>query len=244
MSGNNVEVVLSELKSAGIRGTVQHRGKHLAVRFSANGRDFQFFTAATPSDVRAVYNERAEIRRMLRTILAEAPVEAGFSPMISVMDSEAFVSSRDVAQAFDKRHDNVLRDIDNLLKNIDSSDVRDGLFRQTLAPDAQGIMRRSFDVTRDGFALLAMGFTGAKAIKFKLAYMQAFNAMERALHRSAGSLEAQEALARLAQLQGEVEALTDIVLSLPIPTPATVLKNRPKQFVRPSVVRKMRRYLS
>ncbi|MBP2150103.1 phage regulator Rha-like protein [Xanthobacter flavus] len=40
---------------------------------------------------------------------------------------------------------------------------------------------RSFDMTRDGFTLLAMGFTGAKALKFKLAYIAEFNAMEEAL---------------------------------------------------------------
>ena len=37
---------------------------------------------------------------------------------------------------------------------------------------------RAFDMTRDGFTLLAMGFTGAKALRFKKAYIQAFNAME------------------------------------------------------------------
>lgn len=43
---------------------------------------------------------------------------------------------------------------------------------------------RAFDITRNGFTLLAMGFTGAKALKFKLAYIAEFNAMEGALKAS------------------------------------------------------------
>lgn len=42
-----------------------------------------------------------------------------------------------------------------------------------------------FFVTRDGFTLLAMGFTGAKAMQFKVAYIEAFNAMERTIKESA-----------------------------------------------------------
>lgn len=249
MSHNEcVEAILSELGERGIKGRVEHRGKHLAVKFSANGRDFQYFTASTPSDVRSIHNERADIRRMLRSIEAEAPAEADARPLLSVMDGEAFVNSREVAEAFAKRHDHVLRDIGNLLKNINSPDLGNAMFREVMAPDAQGILRRTFDMSRDGFALLAMGFTGAKAIRFKLAYMAAFNAMERALLRNAGAVEAAEALRRLNHLQGDVEALTDIVLNLPSPTPVAVEseepKRRAKQFVRPSVLRQLRRALS
>lgn len=44
--------------------------------------------------------------------------------------------------------------------------------------DEQGKLRKQYIITRDGFTLLAMGFTGSKALKFKLQYIQAFNAME------------------------------------------------------------------
>jgi hypothetical protein len=46
-----------------------------------------------------------------------------------------------------------------------------------------GRLDRSFDLTRDGYSLLAFGFTGAKALRFKVRYIEAFNAMEVALQR-------------------------------------------------------------
>lgn len=48
--------------------------------------------------------------------------------------------------------------------------------------DAQGKPRKQYIITKDGFALLAMGFTGAKALQFKIAYINAFNRMERLIH--------------------------------------------------------------
>lgn len=242
-----VETILSELSERGIKGRVEHRGKHLAVCFTAGGRSFQYFTASTPSDVRAVHNDRADIRRMLRSIGGEPAPDAEFRPTLSLMDGEAFVNSREVADAFGKEHRNVLRDIDNLLKNNDCSILSTPPFREMMVPDGSGIARRTFDMSRAGFVLLAMGFTGRKAFQFKCAYIEAFDAMERALHRSAGAVEAAEALRKLAHLQGEVDALTDIVLSLPSPAPAVepeATKRRAKPFVRPSVMRQLRRALS
>lgn len=102
-------------------------------------------------------------------------------PVVFERDGRVFASSRDVAECFEKRHDNVMRDIDNLLKDINSSKLRSGLFQQIMIPDGQGIDRRAFDMTRDGFMLLAMGFTGSRAMAFKLRYIEQFNAMEAAL---------------------------------------------------------------
>lgn len=70
-----------------------------------------------------------------------------------------FATSRDVAEYFEKRHDNVLRDIDAL--------VAEGVlnFEETPYVNAQnGQTYRCFEMDRDGFTLLAMGFTGPKAV--------------------------------------------------------------------------------
>ena len=159
--------------------------------------------------------------------------------MMAVMDGEALVNSRDVATSFDKEHRNVLRDIDNILKNNDCSILSSAPFREVMVPDAQGINRRTFDMTRAGFVLLAMGFTGKKAFGFKCSYITAFDAMERALHRSIGGIEAAEALAKVSHLQGELEALTDLVLSAPSATKTVPAKPK-AQFIRPSVLRRMK----
>lgn len=71
----------------------------------------------------------------------------------------ALVNSREVAEVFGKRHDNVLRDISAL--GI-SSDLRGAWFRAIDYIDAKGEASRSFDPTTEGFTLLVMGWTGER----------------------------------------------------------------------------------
>jgi len=88
--------------------------------------------------------------------------------------------SRKVAAAFGKRHDRVLRAIDVLMQNLHGEHRT--MFGDMLIPVdiGNGAIRhdRAFTITRDGFSLLAMGFTGVKALSYKLAYIDAFNAMD------------------------------------------------------------------
>jgi Rha family phage regulatory protein len=74
------------------------------------------------------------------------------------------VNGRDVAAVFKKRHDHVLRDIDHLLTSPKFAGVV-GVVTDYI--DKNGASRRSFDMTRDGFALLAMGWTGERALTSK-----------------------------------------------------------------------------
>jgi len=96
-----------------------------------------------------------------------------------------FANSRDVAAFFGKRHDHVLRDINELLTH--APNLGDGLLSgyftcvQTPHPTVVGRMIPSYDMTRDGFTLLVMGYTGPKAMEFKVRYIQRFNKMEEAL---------------------------------------------------------------
>ena len=73
------------------------------------------------------------------------------------------VNSRDVAEVFEKQHPHVLRDIDCILTNPDLD--ASPWFRPVLYEDAKGEDRRSFDLTRDGFTLLVMGWTGERAMR-------------------------------------------------------------------------------
>lgn len=88
------------------------------------------------------------------------------------------VSSLDVAETFEKRHDHVMRDIENLKKDIPNFGE---MFFETSAPDSYNRERKIYNMNRDGFTLLVMGYTGEKAMKFKLAYIKQFNAMEKVL---------------------------------------------------------------
>lgn len=97
---------------------------------------------------------------------------------IKTREHKVVVSSRDIARVFGKEHYNVIRDI----KKLDCSESFNALnFEAVEYKDAKGEMRPEYLITRDGFTFLAMGFTGEKAAKFKEAYIEAFNAMEKAL---------------------------------------------------------------
>lgn len=92
------------------------------------------------------------------------------------------VSSRDVARDFGKEHRGVLRDIDNLISNMGVAQNCVHLFIETQYQHEQNKQwYREYLLTRDGFSLLVMGFTGAPALQWKLKYIDAFNKMEQAL---------------------------------------------------------------
>jgi Rha family phage regulatory protein len=93
------------------------------------------------------------------------------------------VNSRDVADEFEKRHDHVLRDIDLLIQPKDLPKTGGiSWFRETPFTDSYDREQRSFDMTRDGFMFLVMGWTGPKARQIKIRYIQAFNMMEELLN--------------------------------------------------------------
>ncbi len=98
--------------------------------------------------------------------------------ILSVKNNEAVVSSRQIADSFGKEHRNVMRDIDSLKKDVLNFEQ---MFFEAGAPDSYGRPQRIYLMNRDGFTLLAMGFTGRAALKWKLKYIAAFNAMEKQL---------------------------------------------------------------
>lgn len=92
--------------------------------------------------------------------------------------NQIVVSSKDISINFVKRHDNVLRDIDNFkdLPNFEE------MFYETKMDDSYGRKQRTYLMNRDGFSLLVMGFTGKDALEWKVKYIQAFNEMEQKLN--------------------------------------------------------------
>lgn len=105
-------------------------------------------------------------------------------------DEQVFCTSLDVAKVFGKRHDHVLRDIENILNDLREIGTSQDLLNfgevvrisKTTNPKNGKLVNRKmpmYNLTRDGFSLLAMGFTGKKALQFKIAFINAFNEMER-----------------------------------------------------------------
>lgn len=105
--------------------------------------------------------------------------------LVEVQDGETLVNSRQVAYRFDKRHDNVVRDIREIIR---SSKLSSEFFHESTFEN-RGKQYPVYRMNRDGFSLLAMGFTGKKALNWKLKFIAAFNAMEKQLKEQAGTYE-------------------------------------------------------
>ena len=99
--------------------------------------------------------------------------------LITVVDGKPVVTSKQVADHFGKQHRNVLVDIKNLLS--DSGEFGELNFLLTTYISSQNKELPCYEMTRDGFTLLAMGYTGKDALLWKVKYIEAFNAMEREL---------------------------------------------------------------
>ena len=99
--------------------------------------------------------------------------------LIAVVDGKPVVTSKQVADHFGKQHRNVLVDIKSLLS--DSGEFGELNFLLTTYISSQNKDLPCYEMTRDGFTLLAMGYTGKDALLWKVKYIEAFNAMEREL---------------------------------------------------------------
>lgn len=100
---------------------------------------------------------------------------------VSVSDGHAVTTSKNVASVFGKKHFNVLRDIKGLQADC-PPDWYELNFECIQIPVDLGLGRTrkdpAYEITRDGFVLLVMGFTGKQALRFKIAYLERFNEME------------------------------------------------------------------
>ena len=104
---------------------------------------------------------------------------ASMDSLVILRNEQAVTTSLNVADYFHKRHDHLLRDIEALKKDIPTFGE---MFFESNREDSYGRLQRMFFMNRDGFSLLAMGFTGSEAMKWKVNYIKAFNAMEEELN--------------------------------------------------------------
>ncbi|EQD24024.1 MAG: Phage regulatory protein, Rha family [Leptospirillum sp. Group IV 'UBA BS'] len=102
-----------------------------------------------------------------------------FTPEIVVQDGQPITTSLDISNVFEKNHRDVLRSIKDL--EIPEN-YRERNFAPTFrdVPGPNGSVRKEpiILITRDGFTILAMGFTRKKGMEFKIKYIEAFNRME------------------------------------------------------------------
>lgn len=114
--------------------------------------------------------------------------------LVKIKNNQVVVSSRQVAEKFGKLHKDVLENIRNILVAENSATK----FYQETTHEYRGQKFPEYLMNRDGFTLLAMGFTGKDALQWKMKYIAAFNEMEAQLNsRPVSQLKAQEIEARL-----------------------------------------------
>jgi len=95
--------------------------------------------------------------------------------LVIMHNKQAMTSSNRVADVFGKEHRNVLATIGGMLKN---QQTQNKFTKSTYVNEQNGQSYPMYYMTRDGVTLLAMAFTGKKALQFKIKYIQAFNSME------------------------------------------------------------------
>lgn len=210
MQNAELDMALSELGRFGIHPAVEHGGKHLRLRWEHDGRPRSTTVAVSASDHRAPMNVRKQVRAILRQdgLIAEVSEAPADRPKVFVREGNFFTSSLDIAKHFDKAHKDVLRSIDKVIEDC-GQEFGERNFAPSTYLTEQNKELRAFDLTRDGFALVAMGFTGSVATKWKVSYIEAFNAMEAEVRRLLPSLP-ENVAQRLCQLEDDVRALVDL----------------------------------
>jgi Rha family phage regulatory protein len=104
-------------------------------------------------------------------------------PHLLVKDSNVVISSKIVAQILEKKHKNVLRDIRELGCSEEFGQANFEPVHKTINGVQIGTDVQEYLMTRDGFTLLTFGYTGERAARFKVAYINAFNTMEQELKK-------------------------------------------------------------
>lgn len=128
--------------------------------------------------------------------------------MLDIKKGKIFTSSLDVARDFNKRHKDVL-------KRIRSLDASAQFIERNFAPyhevSSKGNEYQAYNITRDGFAFLAMGFTGRKAAAWKERYIDAFNRLEEEIQSRQSQAWLESRKAGIAVRNMLTEAIGDFV---------------------------------
>lgn len=127
--------------------------------------------------------------------------------LVSRHDHKITTTSTIIAEAFEKRHDDVLRK----LQNLDCSEdfhARNFAVMSKMVEVGNGAKRESkyYEITKDGFMFLVMGFTGAKAAAWKEAFINAFNALEAEARPPANLQALAEANLKVAQIENHYQS--------------------------------------
>lgn len=118
--------------------------------------------------------------------MSNSIMQAESSNLVHVENGELFTTSLVIAETFGKRHCDIVRKIDEQTAELQSTQncvdfAPSHYFERVDRLDSRNRPQPYYLLSRDGFALIAMSFTGSRALEWKLRYIAAFNAMEEKL---------------------------------------------------------------
>jgi len=123
--------------------------------------------------------------------------------LVTIHNLRVITTSRQVAEYFNKDHAHILRDI----RKLETDEVFNASnFGLVDYRDLKGEVRQEYLITKKGFTILAFGFTGKKAMKFKLEYIDQFEAMEEQL-KNINNLPNQQ----VKELNNKIDNLTKLL---------------------------------
>jgi len=122
--------------------------------------------------------------------------------LINIQNGQAVTTSRQVADSFGKLHKDVLVSTRSIIGSAGNSAQ---WFFESTYKDSTGRSLPEFIMNRDGFTLLAMGFTGSEAMQWKIKYIQAFNEMEKQINKPLPQMSQLEILAQIARSAADQE---------------------------------------
>lgn len=112
---------------------------------------------------------------------------------IKTKNNQLVTTSRNVAKVFGKEHKHVLRAIRSLECSEEFTQSNFGQATFTMC----GVKYPMYNITKDGFAFLVMGFTGKKSAEFKEKYINAFNEMQKRLEQPKPQMPKKQAVQRI-----------------------------------------------
>lgn len=134
--------------------------------------------------------------------------------LVKIENETIVTSSRSVAEHFGKRHDKLIHEINRMYSDYCAGEGMPKMvetpmfFKTTYVHEQNGQTYPMYLMNRDGFSLLVMGFTGKKALEWKLKYINAFNSMEKQLAElSKPSYQIDDPIARARKWADEQESL-------------------------------------
>jgi len=135
---------------------------------------------------------------------------------VKEQDGKSVVCSVEVAEHYEKRHDNLMQAINRLLSMSDA--CKKMFFAGTYTNSANHEYPCYF-MTRDGFSILTMGFTGQKALEWKVKYINAFNKMEHAILSHMDSYQIEDPVKRAQRWIEEKQAAMEVQKKLDVAAP-------------------------